>query len=155
MKKYSLLFVVLLCYVVTEVNAQSKDTTSQKKVIQEITSQKVVWTYSVLFLNKGEKMKISESVIQKGTSLTVEVAWNPELVEKIVFDTLVYKITPQDIKNCKYTFVIKPEKTTTYNYKFYNRNGRERLASRKITVTDKNGVEIKEEELKSDQQKKK
>lgn len=147
--KCSLLIAVLLCCTVMEVSAQSKDTTSQKKIIQKEVSQQVLWTYNVFFLNKGEKMKIKESIIQKGTQLTVEVAWNPELIEKIVFDTLVYKVTPQDIKNCKYTFVIKPEKTTTYHYKFYNRNGKERLASRKVTVTDKNGVEIREEELKS------
>ncbi|WP_155828215.1 hypothetical protein [Butyricimonas synergistica] len=99
MKKYSLLFVVLLCYVVTEVNAQSKDTTSRKKVIQEVTSTKETWMSKIIFLNGGKMMKIKESIIQKGTPLTVEVAWNPELVEKIVFDTLVYKVTPRDIKN--------------------------------------------------------
>ncbi len=155
MKKYSLLFVVLLCYVVTEVNAQSKDTTSQKKVIQKVLSTKETWMSKVIFLNGGKMMKIKESIIQKGTPLTVEVAWNPELVEKIVFDTLVYKVTPRDIKNCKYTFVVKPEKTTTYNYKIYYQNGRVRSAFREITVTDKNGVEIKEEELKSNQPSKK
>lgn len=105
----------------------------------------------IIFLNGGKMMKIKESIIQKGTPLTVEVAWNPELVEKIVFDTLVYKVTPRDIKNWKYTFVVKPEKTTIYNIKYYYRNGKEELASRKITVTDKNGVEIKEE-VKSKQQ---
>lgn len=151
MKKYSLLFVVLLCHVVTEVNAQSKDTTSQKKVIQKVLSTKETWMSKVIFLNGGKQMKIKESIIQKGTPLTVEVAWNPELVEKIVFDTLVYKVTPRDLKNCKYTFVVKPEKTTIYNIKYYYRNGKEELAFRKITVTDKNGVEIKEE-VKSRQQ---
>ncbi|WP_018337346.1 hypothetical protein [Butyricimonas synergistica] len=47
--------------------------------------------------------------------------------------------------------MVKPEKTTIYNIKYYYRNGKEELASRKITVTDKNGVEIKEE-VKSKQQ---
>ena len=56
--KCSLLIAVLLCCTVMEVSAQSKDTTSQKKIIQKEVSQQVLWTYNVFFLNKGEKMKI-------------------------------------------------------------------------------------------------
>ncbi len=55
-------------------------------------------------------MKIKESVIQQGTTLIVEVAWNPQLIKKVVFDTVVYRPTPQEIKDCKYTFTIKLKK---------------------------------------------
>ncbi|MCR9011742.1 hypothetical protein [Gabonibacter chumensis] len=48
-----------------------------------------------------------------------------------------------------------PKKTTTYDYKIYDHDDKELLISRKITVTDKNGVEIKEEKLKNDSQKRK
>lgn len=46
------------------------------------------------------------------------------------------------------------KKTTTYDYKTYDHDDKELLISRKITVTDKNGVEIKEEELKNYQERK-
>ncbi|WP_059026391.1 hypothetical protein [Gabonibacter massiliensis] len=148
MKKWCLLFAVLLCLVGMETNAQSKDTASQGKMktTQEVVSRKEIWLSRVYFLNKGQKMKIKESIIPKGTTLTVEVAWNPQMIKKVVFDTTVYKPTLQEIKAGKYTFTIKPERTTTYNYKHYYQDGKEESASRKITVTDKNGVEIKEEE---------
>lgn len=150
MKKWNLLLTILLCSAVMEVSAQAKDTTSKVKVVVEEISQQKTWAAKIFFLNKGEKMEIEKSIIQKGTPLTVEVAWNPELIKKIVFDTIVYKPTPQEIKACKYTFVVKPERTTTYNYKIYYQNAkRDRSDFRKITVKDKNGVEIKEEEVKN------
>ncbi|WP_059026392.1 hypothetical protein [Gabonibacter massiliensis] len=145
MKKWCLLFVVTLCCTMAEVKAQAKDTTSQKKIktiVKEI-SREEKWASYVYFRDKGKLTKVEGTVIQKGTPLTVEVAWNPQVVKTIVFDTAVYKPTTQEIKNCKYTFVIKPERTTTYKYKFYYQNGQERVVSRKITVTDKNGIEIK------------
>ena len=137
-----------------EAKAQ-KDTTRQKRIIQEVISQQKTWQTKVYFLNKGKPMKIKESVIQQGTTLIIEVAWNPQLIKKVVFDTVVYRPTPQEIKDSKYTFTIKPKKkTTTYDYKIYDHDDKELLISRKITVTDKNGVEIKEEELKNYQERK-
>lgn len=150
MKKCSLLLAMLLYSVAMEVSAQSKDTTSRVKVIQKEIARQETWTSKVYFLNKDKIMKIKESVIQKETPLTVEVSWNPELIKKIIFDTIVYKPTPQEIKACKYRFVVKPERTTTYNYKIYYQDDKERSAFRKITVKDKNGVEIEEKEVKSD-----
>lgn len=109
MKKWNLLFAALLCFVGMEAKAQ-KDTTRQKRIIQEVISQQKTWQTKVYFLNKGKPMKIKESVIQQGTTLIIEVAWNPQLIKKVVFDTVVYRPTPQEIKDSKYTFTIKPKK---------------------------------------------
>lgn len=83
--------------------------------------------------------------IRKGDSVTINVEWDTRSIAIIIFEN-VYTPTKKEIKNGKYTFVVQPEKTTTYKIKTINASGVESIASRKITVTDENGVEIKENE---------
>jgi len=130
----------------TEEKAQGKIVLPENKTVsQKKDSLKVkpVAAASISFKHKGKIVRIPDSVRQ-GSELVVEVEWNPKVLDKIVFDTTVYKMTPEDLKNCKYSFVIKPKKTTAYRMDYVDKQGVDSWL-RVIRVVDENGKEIKGE----------
>ena len=142
--KYKLILLCIYCCFIINVNAQEKaDKQKNKTVLQQDSIPKWVlnlkekdrtWVCHMLFLKDGKVMKVNESTVEEGTTIIVEVGWDPRRVKEIIYDC--YKPTAEEIKNCKYTFVIKPNRTTTYTGVYYL-NGVERPHSRTITVVPK------------------
>ena len=148
MQKAKLLVLALSCCMAMEMSAQEQKKLPQQIVKQRVLSQQRKVTAKQVFLKAGEVLPVKGAIIPQGTELTVEVEWDAQRYKKIVYDTSVYKPTPEEIKNCKYTFKVKPQKTTTYTSVSYYHDGRVISFSRTITVVDKNGKEIKEENKK-------
>lgn len=121
MKKYmKLLFAALFCCIVAGANAQLK-----KGV-----------TMNIKFSNKEP--------IQKGDSVTVLVEWDTLYISTIIFEN-VYTPTKEEVKNGKYTLVVRPEKTITYQITRVYTERKPSTIPYEIKVLDENGVEIKED----------
>ena len=126
-------------------NAQLKDTVQQKnKQIIDLSKMPATMIGGVYVYNKDQIVKIKDSV-QAGTELKFVVFWTEKSnYSKIVFtDPVKYEPTPEEIKNRRYSFTIKPERTTIYKFKWFEKDGKVSERTRTIKVVDKNGKEIK------------
>lgn len=151
MKKYIILLIVALfcslvvvAYVqlkkmgITNLSLSNKNKSIQKGDSVTVTTR-VKWTKETMkikFSNKGP--------IQKGDSVTVLVGWDTLKISTIIFED-VYTPTREEVKNGKYTLVVRPEKNTTYQMTRVYTEGKPSTIPYEIKVLDENGVEIKED----------
>ena len=157
-----------LCCSMGDVVAQGNVGIQQRTVkVQQKQSGYSVLEDVKVSLN-GERILDKKSLIQKGNTINVNVAWSDEYVKKVVFDSacfvrkltpeeqertgkteelirdksfVPYVPTPEEIKKGKYAFSVKPQVTMVY---FYTSYWYERTPSRRYTikVADKNGQEL-------------
>ncbi len=152
-KVFRLLLMIVLCCPVLQLDAQSRRVTVGE----------------TRFSFKGKRILDKDSV-QQGSTLDVDVIWNKEHIKKYVFDSacVVYKLspkeqkltgkteklvrdttfvprepTPEELKNCKFSFKVKPKRTTLYFYTMYISSGSKIPTHERIKVVDKKGNEIK------------
>jgi len=126
-------------------NAQLKDTVQQKnKQIIDLSKSSGTKIGGVLVYNKDQIVKIKDSV-QVGTELRVVAHWTEKgpYLKSVFTDPVKYEPTPEEIKNRRYSFTIKPERTTIYKFKWFEKDGKVSERTRTIKVVDKNGKEIK------------
>ena len=139
-----LLFVLLTCCVAFTSNAQ------EDKVLKELEEKglffgKMKADCRVTIENKGKVLLLKDSV-QLGDSLTVTVAWQNGLMEKILLEgEYAYKPTPKEFEKGIYTFSFKPKRTFSFKYPpdFKDKNRKSWSTLRVVRVVDKNGQEIK------------
>ena len=96
-------------------------------------------------LQQGQLMNIKFSTtkpIQKGDSVTIVVEWDPQYISTIIFEN-VYTPTKEEVNKRKYTLVVKPQKTTTYQITRIYTEWKPNTLPHTIKVLDENGVEIK------------
>ena len=130
-----------------EAKAQVKEAArQQKEQVIDLSKLPATTTGGILFYDKDKIISMKDSV-QVGTELKVVVFWTEKSVySKVVFtDPVKYEPTPEEIKNKQYSFTVKPERTTIYNYikYFKSSNKKPYMGKRQIKVVDKNGKEIK------------
>lgn len=99
-------------------------------------------------LKDGKRFVITYSnqgkPVSKGTSVTVKVKWDTQVISKIIFDKL-HVPTPDEGKKGQYTFEFKPDKTTRYRVETFFKSGQSAISRPLIVVIDENGKEMKEE----------
>lgn len=98
-------------------------------------------------LQQGQLMNIKFSTtkpIQKGDSVTIVVEWDPQYISTIIFEN-VYTPTKEEVNKRKFTLVVKPQKTTTYQITRIYTEWKPNTLPHTIKVLDENGVEIKED----------
>jgi len=90
--------------------------------------------------------------------LTVKVEWDLMTIDSVIFDTFLYRVTREDIRNRKYTFTITPEKSMMIRWVIYNGGimGKKVFSPallrpsenlRLLRVVDERGEEIRDKEF--------
>lgn len=98
-------------------------------------------------LQQGQLMNIKFSTtepIQKRDSVTIIVEWDPQRISTIIFED-VYTPTKEEVNKRKYTLIVKPQKTTTYQITRIYTEWEPSTFPYTIKVLDENGVEIEED----------
>ncbi|WP_155828214.1 hypothetical protein [Butyricimonas synergistica] len=143
------IFMVLFCCIVlgvyvyfeksgiTNVESSDKNYSIQKGSSVTIVEESRKTNMTMDFSNKNKP-------IQKGDSVTILVEWNTQEISNIIFENL-YTPTEKEVKNGKYTLVVKPEKIITYQITKVPTRGRKPTTfPYKIAVLDENGVQLED-----------
>jgi|GEM_PF-4283801 len=100
----------------------------------------------------GKYRILRRDSLRKGETLTVKVEWDLMTIDSVIFDTFLYRVTREDIRNRKYTFTITPEKSMLIQWVMYNGGIVNKVKTshefkKILRVVDERGEEIRDKEF--------